>query len=67
MQAYKLETKLLKSGVLTLKGLPFHSGDKVEVIIFKCNKTAYYPLKGKVIKYDNPFESVAQNDWEITK
>ena len=69
MQAYKLETKLSENGMLTLKGLPFHSGEKVEIIIIKSKskKKSLPSLKGKVIKYDKPFEPVALEDWEILK
>jgi hypothetical protein len=33
MNAYKVETILSEAGALTLKDLPFHVGDAVEVII----------------------------------
>jgi hypothetical protein len=35
MNAYKVETILSEDGVLTLKDLPFHVGDAVEVIILE--------------------------------
>jgi hypothetical protein len=35
MNAYKIETILSEDGILTLKGLPFHAGDAVEVIILE--------------------------------
>jgi hypothetical protein len=35
MNAYKIETILSEDGTLTLKGLPFHAGDAVEVIILE--------------------------------
>lgn len=33
MNAHKIETSLTEDGTLVLKGLPFHVGDVVEVII----------------------------------
>ncbi len=35
MNAYKVETVLSEDGTLMLKGLPFHAGDAVEVIILE--------------------------------
>jgi hypothetical protein len=35
MNAYKIETTLSEDGSLILKGLPFHMGDSVEVIIWE--------------------------------
>ena len=68
MQAYKIEKKLSQDGILTLKGLPFHSDENIEIIILKSNIEKTYPsLKGKVLEYKNPYEPVAQDDWEILK
>ncbi|MGB3649967.1 MAG: hypothetical protein WBA41_01980 [Rivularia sp. (in: cyanobacteria)] len=77
MNAHKIETVLNEDGTLTLRGLPFHAGDAVEVIILKTSipkqqsasesqvKNNAYPLEGKVIHYDNPTEPVALEDWEF--
>lgn len=77
MNAHKIETVLNEDGTLTLRGLPFHAGDAVEVIILKTPikeeqsasesqlKNNTYPLEGKVIHYDNPTEPVALEDWEF--
>jgi hypothetical protein len=35
MNAHKIETILSEDGTLMLKGLPFHAGDAVEVIILE--------------------------------
>jgi hypothetical protein len=35
MNAHKVETVLSEDGALSLKGLPFHVGDAVEVIILE--------------------------------
>lgn len=77
MNAYKVETTLTEDGTLKLQGLPFHAGDAVEVIIlqrpsFQQEQTAIptsesdlYPLRGTVIRYDDPFEpAVPVEDWE---
>ncbi|MFO7817035.1 MAG: hypothetical protein R6V39_05075 [Desulfovibrionales bacterium] len=71
MQNYTVETEIMNDGSLIIKGLPFQSGDKVEVIIRSHNhgkkKGTCYPLRGKPIRYNDPFGSVAQEDWETLK
>ena len=76
MNAHKIETALTEDGTLVLKGLPFHAGDVVEVIILQpqtaqhqiksleTQNTNLYPLRGKVIRYDDPTEPVALEEWE---
>lgn len=77
MNAHKIETVLTEDGTLMLQGLPFHAGDAVEVIILETktpqhqtalksqSDTNLYPLRGKVIRYDDPTEPVALEDWEF--
>jgi len=74
MNAHKIETSLTEDGTLVLKGLPFHAGDVVEVIIsqpqtaqhqiksLETQNTNLYPLRGKVIRYDDPTEPVALDE-----
>jgi hypothetical protein len=68
MQDYRVETRVSSDGSLTLKGLPFQAGDRVEVIIRSQKpeerKGECYPLRGKPIRYADPFGSVAEEDWE---
>ncbi|MBS3030357.1 MAG: hypothetical protein HCA25_25870 [Dolichospermum sp. DET50] len=71
MNAHKIETALTEDGTLLLQGLPFHAGDVMEVIILQpqsaqhqiksleTQNTNLYPLRGKVIRYDDPTEPVA--------
>ncbi|MBA3921837.1 MAG: hypothetical protein H0X31_09130 [Nostocaceae cyanobacterium] len=77
MNAHKIDTVLSEDGTLTLQGLPFHAGDAVEVIVLKTqisqpqlapkpqSDTNLYPLHGTVIRYDDPTEPVALEDWEF--
>ncbi|MBH8553872.1 hypothetical protein I8751_16135 [Nostocaceae cyanobacterium CENA357] len=77
MNAHKIEVVLTEDGTLTLQGLPFHAGDAVEVIILDTKTPQHpkavpsqaeknlYPMRGKVIRYDDPTEPVALSDWEI--
>lgn len=72
MQAYRVEKVVSKNSALELKALPFKAGEVVEVIILPRNNKIneednIYSLKGKVLKYENPTGSVAQDDWNVLK
>lgn len=68
--AHRVETILQDDGKLTLEQLPFQAGQAVEVIILARPTTAptppSYSLRGKPLKYDRPFEPVADTDWETS-
>ena len=68
MRAYRLETTLAADGALQLKALPFQEGERVEVIVLEhqpaSSGTGPNPLKGSVLRYDDPAEPVASDDWE---
>lgn len=70
MYAYQVETTVKHNGQLTLTNLPFQSGEAVRILIFPRHSSASpslgFPLQGKVLAYNDPFEPVAQNDWEVT-
>jgi hypothetical protein len=69
MRAYRVEKTLSEDGVLELRALPFRAGENVEVIILSREDQVCgaqdFPLKGKVVRYEKPTESVAQDDWEV--
>ncbi len=77
MNAYRVEAVLAEDGTLILRDLPFHAGDVVEVIILEGKvlqqtvalsnqpETNLYPLRGKVVRYEDPTEPVALSDWEV--
>ncbi len=79
MNAYKVETILSEDGALTLKDLPFHVGDAVEVIILERSPNQMekaegqpepnlYPLRDTVLFYEDPFEpAVPVEDWEVLR
>ncbi len=71
MHPYHLETVISEEGVLNVKGLPLHRGEKVEVIVKtrsqQKNRKNPYPLRGKPIHYEAPFDSVAENEWDAVK
>ena len=71
MQTYCEKTTVLEDGTLTIKGLPFRAGDKVEVTIcsreHEKERQGCYLLRGKPIRYVDPFGSVAEGDWDALK
>lgn len=71
MQMYRVETITSNDGTLVLKSLPFRAGDKVEVIVCNLERdrkhNERYPLRGKPIRYVDPFDGVAEDEWELLK
>ncbi len=71
MEIYRIETIISQNHVLTLRGVPFRPGEKVQVIILsqphKQERPEPYPLRGKPIRYTAPFDSVAENDWNALR
>ena len=67
MATFKTKANVAENGTLTVVGLPFRSGEQVEVTIEQIEEAqeekARYPLRGKPYKYDRPFEGVALDDW----
>ena len=67
MQTYRVETMIRNDRTLTIKGLPFYAGDKVEIIVhghkYERERTRRYPLRGKSVRYVDPFQNVAEDDW----
>lgn len=68
MQAYKTEAAISKDGSLTLGDLPFAAGEPVEIIILsratKIQDAGNFALRGISVQYRQPFEPVAENDWD---
>ena len=71
MEAYRTDTVIQQDRVLTVRGVPFRAGERVEVIILsnthRRDVQERYPLRGQPIRYTDPFDSVAENDWEATR
>jgi hypothetical protein len=68
MVAYKTLKTLTQNGTLTLDALPFPAGAQVEVIVLpvesRVSEENPYPLHGTPYLYQEPFEPVAQDDWD---
>lgn len=70
MRAYRAEKKVSQDGKIQLEALPFEAGEVVEVIVLACERVeeeqgSLHSLKGSVVKYIDPTEPVAQNDWGV--
>lgn len=69
MEAYRTEATVAQDGTLTLESLPFHAGERVEVIVLASTATKLnddrYPLRGLTpYRYDRPTDPVGDEDWE---
>ena len=69
MAAFKTKANVAENGTVTVAGLPFKTGEQVEVTIepLKEQKEVkdQFPLRGKPYKYDRPFDGVALDDWGV--
>ncbi len=72
MEAVGIEAIMQSNGRITLNGLPFEEGKQVEIIVLDTNgnatATQLNPLKGSVLRYDDPFEPACPvEDWEALR
>ena len=67
MQAYAYNLTVQEKGIVTLTNLPFHPGEKIEVIIIPRpgEPEERYPFWGKPITYLDPTEPLPEADWEV--
>ncbi len=68
MHTYNVEKVVSKNGTVQLEALPFLPDELVEVIVRprKSPGTVAHPhtLTGTVLKYELPFEPVAEEEWD---
>ena len=68
MEAYKTDIIVREDGTIVIENLPFQKGQRLEVIFLEQSKAAgndeTYALRGEPIKYSDPFDSVAEDEWE---
>ncbi len=71
MNTYRIEKTVPKSRTITIDKLPFRAGQMIEIVVRTArrsrNGNKRYPLRGKLLRYIDPFEPVAQDDWEANK
>jgi hypothetical protein len=67
MQTFHAETVVEKDGKLHLDHVPFSEGETVHVFVSSATPVTNHALVGSVLKYEQPFAPVAEEDWEATK
>jgi hypothetical protein len=71
MLAHRVEATLEQDGSVVLKDLPFHAGERVEVIVLAqqlfMGDQQKYPLCGTPFRYDHPTTPVALDDWDAAE
>ncbi len=64
--SFHIEATVDQAGRIVLEHLPFRPGDKVEIVIrAELAATQSRDLKHSVLRYDNPFDPVATDEWEL--
>lgn len=53
-------------GTLVLSDVPFPAGTRVAVVVRPVAPPSDdpYPLRGRPLRYDAPFDGVAEDDWD---
>lgn len=68
MDIFRTKAKMAEDGSLTIKDLPFNKGEQVNVIVQRHRNNdpthARYPLRGTLLKYEQPFSSVDEDEWD---
>ena len=70
MQAFRVKKVVTPDGRVELNALPFRPGEVVEIIVLALDEQEQTPsrsLKGSVVKYIDPTEPVALDDWDVIK
>jgi hypothetical protein len=67
--AHRIEVVLSEDGKLSLDHLPFRAGQTVEVIVLPAASPTppIHPLRGTVLRYDEPTAPVAESDWDALR
>ena len=67
MTSLQLHAVVEKDGSVILEGLPFKPGETLAITVetAPCSNAERYPLRGSVLRYDDPFEpAVPPEQWE---
>lgn len=71
MKSFRTAATVDEERQLHLRGLPFDPGEEVEVVLHRRETSAAaaerYPLRGLSVRYEDPFEPVAAEDWEASR
>lgn len=64
LTAHRIETAMPAAGPLTLPDLPLPPGQPVEVIVLVRDPAPTFPLRGLPVRYADPAEPVAADEWD---
>lgn len=68
MEAYRTNVVVHDDGTVVIGNLPFRRGQRLEVILLEQTKAqegaASYALRGEPLRYVDPFDGVAEDEWE---
>ena len=67
-RAYRTETVVDAEGTVRVRDVPFGPGEVVEVIMLvrpPAGAVDETPLRGSVLRYDDPTEPAGAGDWEL--
>ena len=67
-RAYRTETVVDAEGTVRVRDVPFGPGEIVEVIMLvrpSAGAAHEKPLRGSVLRYDEPTEPAAADDWNL--
>lgn len=70
MEAHRTKAVVGKNGSVVVRGIPFREGEPVEIIVLSRERSDVrqkdrYPLRGSVSRYEQPFESAAEDgSWD---
>jgi hypothetical protein len=67
--AYRVRSRIPDDGTLVLKDLPFPAGEEVEIIVLSGAREEHageerYPLRGKPLRFEDPFSPLPESDWQ---
>jgi len=71
MLAHRVETIIQDDRTIRVVDVPFYAGEVVEVIILPHQPSTTgaksYPLRGTPVDYRDPFQPVAESDWDANQ
>jgi hypothetical protein len=71
MQAHRAEATVSEDGAITVRDVPFRTGESVEVIVLPSSPAvssdSRYPLRGKPVTLIDPTKPVSDGDWEAAQ
>ena len=67
MEAYRTNAVVHDGGTVVIENVPFQEGQRLEVILLErpeaSANASSRSLRGEPVRYVDPFDSVAEDDW----